>query len=199
MKSIFFKIALLVCLGSFLFLSSCGTSKKTSVNNPQKENTNMFSELSKRREIIVIEEENSNDRMELFSMEQDEGIAYYLSVGSLGHGDNVIQVYIDPFHELFIPLGSTLEEANATLQQIKDFYKQPKGATMEIMGCFNKYIPNDNLETVTLTRNRLFLNNQIRFSVEREGELRATFIDRSSFNSLMSSLKWYRKMHPKKQ
>ena len=185
-------------LGSLLTITSCETKKNLSDNSPQKKGKNMVSELSKRMELVVVEEENSNERLEIFSMEQDEGVAYYLSVGYLGMGDDFIQVYVDPFHELFIPLGSTLDEAETVLQQIKDFYKQPQGATMEIMGCFNKYIPDDDLEAVTLTRNRLLLSNQIRFSIEREDELRATFVERSSFNSLMSSLKFYRKMHPRK-
>ena len=186
-------------LGSLLTITSCETKKNLSDNSPKKKGKNMVSELSKRMELVVVEEENSNERLEIFSMEQDEGVAYYLSVGYLGMGDDFIQVYVDPFHELFIPLGSTLDEAETVLQQIKDFYKQPQGATMEIMGCFNKYIPDDDLEAVTLTRNRLLLSNQIRFSIEREDELRATFVERSSFNSLMSSLKFYRKMHPRKQ
>ena len=186
-------------MGSLLTITSCETKKNLSDNSHQKKGKNMVSELSKRMELVVVEEENSNERLEIFSMEQDEGVAYYLSVGYLGIGDDFIQVYVDPFHELFIPLGSTLDEAETVLQQIKDFYKQPQGATMEIMGCFNKYIPDDDLEAVTLTRNRLLLSNQIRFSIEREDELRATFVERSSFNSLMSSLKFYRKMHPRKQ
>lgn len=180
-------------------VNSCGTPKNLNESKLKKERTNMFTELSNRKELVVVEEENSNDRLELFSMQKDEGLAYYLSVGYLGMGDDFIQVYVDPFHELFIPLGSTLDEAEVTLQQIKDFYKQSKGTTMEIMGCFNKFIPDDNLEAVTLTRNRILLSNQIRFSIERDGELRATFVERSNFNSLMSSLNFYRKMHPKEK
>ena len=221
MKKLHTKAMMVLLFGGLLAFASCGTKKNLGDNTPKKEgkdmellqmypkhqgdNTpkkegkDMVSELSKRMELVVVEEENSIDRLELFSMEQDEGVAYYLSVGYLGMGDDFIQVYVDPFHELFIPLGSTLDEAETVLQQIKDFYKQPKGATMEIMGCFNKFIPDDDLETVTLTRNRVLLSNQIRFSIEREDKLRATFVERSSFNSLMSSLKFYRKMHPKKR
>ena len=187
-------------LGGVLMLTSCGSSKKISADRPKNENTDMVSELSKRKEIAVIEEDdNGFTRLELFSMDRDDGEAYYLSVGCLGYGDRFIQVYIDPFHELFIPLGTTLDEAEATLQQLKDFYKQPKGATMEIMGCFNSFIPNEKRESVTLTHTRLLLNDQIRFSIEREDELRATFVSRSDINSMLSSLKFYRKIHPKKR
>lgn len=157
----------------------------------------MISELSKRKEIVSIEE-NGTKRMELFSMTSDEGESYFLSVGHLGTGDDFIQVYIDPFHELFIPLGSTLEEAEAMMQQLKDFCKQPKGAVMETMGCLSKFIPDDNLEKVTLIHTRLLLDEQIRFSIERDGELRATYVFLSDINSLLSSLKWHRKMYPKK-
>ncbi len=188
----------LLLLGGLLMLTSCWTPK-TSTDNPKIENKKMFSELSKRKEIAVIEDDDGFNRLELFSMDGDGGNTYFLSVGSLGYGDNFVQIYIDPFHELFIPLGSTLDEAQAMLQQLKDFCKQPKGATMEIMGCFNKFIPDNNLETVTLTHTRLLWNNQIRFSVERGDELRATFVSRSAINSMLVSIKWYRKIHPKKR
>lgn len=200
MNRTFAKTMTMFLLGGCLMLTSCGSSKKMSADRPKNENPSMISELSKRKEIAVIEEDdNGFTRLELFSMDRDDGEAYYLSVGCLGYGDRFIQVYIDPFHELFIPLGTTLDEAEATLQQLKDFFKQPKGATMEIMGCFNSFIPDDNRESVTLTHTRLLLNDQIRFSIEREDELRATFVSRSDINSMLSSLKFYRKIHPKKR
>ena len=200
MNRTFAKTMTMFLLGGALLFTSCGSSKKMSANRPKNENPSMVSELSKRKEIAVIEEDdNGFTRLELFSMDRDDGDAYYLSVGCLGYGDKFIQIYIDPFHELFIPLGTTLDEAEATLQQFKDFYKQPKGATMEIMGCFNSFIPNEKRESVTLTHTRLLLNDQIRFSIEREDELRATFVSRSDINSMLSSLKFYRKIHPKKR
>lgn len=185
-------------LTGIVILTSCGSHKKTSENNPKNENSSTISELSKRKEIASIGNEDGTKRVEILSIAQDEGETYFLSVGHLGYGDDFIQVYFDPFHELFIPLGSTLEEVEAMMQQLKDFCKQPQGATMETMGCLSKFFPNDKLEKVTLTHNRLLLNNLIRFSVEREGELRATFVKLSDINSLLSSLKWYRKIHPNK-
>lgn len=180
-------------------LASCGSHKTTSADKPKNENKSLVTELSKRNEIAVIEDDNGYKQLEIFSMDRDEGEAYFLSVGSLGYGDDIVQVYGDPIHELFIPLGSTLEEAEAMLQQLKDFCKQPKGATTEITGCLSKFVPDDNFEKVTLTHTRSLWNNQIRFSVEREGELRATFVSRSDINTMLSSLKWYRQLHPKKK
>ena len=199
MNRVFANTLTLSLLVGALMFASCGSSPKMSSAKPKNENASMVSELSKRKEIAEIEDDDGFKHLELFTMTLDEGDAYFLSVGNLGYGDKFIQVYIDPFHELFIPLGTTLDEAEATLQQFKDFFKQPKGATMEVMGCFNSFIPDDNRETVTLTHTRLLWNNQIRFSVEREGELRAAFVSRSDINTMLSSLKWYRKTHPKKR
>ena len=36
---------------------------------------------------------------------------YYLEVGNMGVGGEVIQINFDPVFVLFIPLGSTIEEA----------------------------------------------------------------------------------------
>lgn len=199
MKRHFAERMTILLLGGCLVLASCGSHKTTSADKPKNEDKSMIAEFSKRKEIHVIEDDNGYKRLELFSMDCDEGDAYFLSVGSLGYGDDIVQVYVDPIHELFIPLGSTLEEAEAMLQQLKDFSEQPKGATTEITGCLGMFIPDDNLEKVTLTHTQSLLDNQIRFCVEREGELRATFVSRSDISSMLSSLKWYRKIHPKKK
>lgn len=176
---------------------SCSSTKNVSSDKPKSQADGKFSKLYNRTELVVLEVNDGLERLEVFSMAKDGGKNYFLSVGSLGFGDNVIQVYADPIHELFIPLGTTLDEAETTLGQMKDLLKQPKGTSMEMMGRLDWGTPDENLEKVTLTHTRSLLTRQIMFSVERNGYLRATYISRSDFNSMISSLKFYRKMHPK--
>ncbi len=54
----------------------------------------------------------------------------------------------------------------------------------------------ENLEKVTVTYERVLLTNLLAFSVERQGYIRATHIPKNQFNSLVKSLKFYRKLHP---
>lgn len=122
---------------------------------------------------------------------------YYLSVGHLGIGDDIIQFNIDPIFELFIPLGDTVAEAMDYLKELQSLLKGPKGKSMEIEGCLAAAFPNDKLEKVTVTYQKVLLTNLLEFKVEREGYTRATHIPKSQFNSLIRSLKFYRKLHPK--
>ena len=80
---------------------------------------------------------------------------YYLSLGNLGFGIDLIQIEFDPIFELFIPLGNTLTEAIAKMEEIKAFYKQPRRSTMELTGCFAALYPNSNIVTITATARRI--------------------------------------------
>ncbi|MBO4416627.1 MAG: hypothetical protein J5801_00740 [Bacteroidales bacterium] len=139
----------------------------------------------------------AEENLEVFNMPIDGENHYYLSVGHLGIGDDVIQFNIDPIFELFIPIGDTVAEAMDNLKELQSLFKGPKGGSMEIEGCLAAAFPNDNLEKVTVTYQKVLLTKVLAFSVEREGYVRATHIPKSQFNSLISSLKLYRKLHPK--
>jgi hypothetical protein len=150
-----------------------------------------------RLEITEIEINDGEEELEVFKMENDGHYDYFLSVGHLGIGDRVVQVYFDPIFELFIPLGSSLTEAIETLQQLKDFAKQPKNSTMEVQGCLAAAVPTDARETVTITARRVFFAKKLMFSVEREGYTRATYVSRMNMGSLVNGTKLYKAIHPK--
>lgn len=140
---------------------------------------------------------STEENLEVFNMPVDGVNHYYLSVGHLGIGDDIIQFNIDPIFELFIPIGDTVAEAQEYLQGLQALFKGPKGKNMEIEGCLSAAFPNGNMEKVTVTYQRVLLTNLLEFSVERQGYTRATHIPKSQFNSLVRSLKFYRKLHPK--
>ncbi|MBR5018409.1 MAG: hypothetical protein IKX53_02090 [Bacteroidales bacterium] len=140
---------------------------------------------------------STEENLEVFNMPIDGVNHYYLSVGHLGIGNDVIQINFDPVFELFIPIGDTVAEALEYLQGLQDLFKGPKGTNREIEGCLAPAFPNDKLETVTVTYQKLLATKLLAFSVEREGYTRATHIPKSQFNSLVRNLKVYRKLHPK--
>ena len=155
--------------------------------------------LRQRMEITEIEEGEGDHictRLEVFYMNDESPRTYYLSVGNLGIGNDIVQIKFDPIYELFIPLGGNLDEAIAKLQEIKDFYKEPRLAQMEITGCLAPLYPNDNYEPVTLTRRNLVLTKLAEFSVPRDGMVRATYISRANIATLLSGVKFYQKLHP---
>ena len=150
--------------------------------------------LRQRLEISQIEINDGQLNLEVFQM-QDNG-HYYLSVGHLGIGDNVVQINIDPIFELFIPLGETLTDAIDALEQLKEFYKETPGTSMEVNGCLCAAYPNDEWEPVTVTSRKFVLTKLLEFSVKRDDFVRATHIPKSDFNSLVGGVKLYKKIHP---
>ena len=55
----------------------------------------------------------------------------------------------------------------------------------------------DSFEPVTVTSRRFLTSKILSFSVIRDDLVRATYISRSDFGSLVLSVKMYRKIHPK--
>ena len=153
------------------------------------------SPLPRISEIVEIE---NDDRLVLsfFSMERDGESHYFLNVGPLGIGDEIIQVQFDPLYQLFIPLGETLAEAIEKLELLQEHFQQPKGAVMEIEVCFAPAFPDESREMAKVTSRKLLFTRQLEFSIEREDHLRATYVSRADFNGLVNSVKFHRKLHP---
>ena len=163
------------------------------------------SKLPQRLELATVELEVGNqgsllsteEFIEVFNMPVDGVNHYWLSVGHLGIGDDIVQFNIDPIYELFIPLGDTVAEAQEHLQEMQALLKGPKGGSLETTGCLAAAFPNDRMEKVIVTYRKMLMTNLLEFQVERSGYTRATHIPKSQFNSLVSSLKFYRKLHRK--
>lgn len=165
---------------------------------PMMASAQILEKAAQRSEIATVEtelEDMPTTELQVFRMDNDG--SYWLSVGHLGVGIDIIQIQFDPVYELFIPLGNTLDEALETLSDLQAFYKKPKQSTMEVQGCLAAIVPNDNLEPVTVTSRRFLTSKILSFSVIRDDLVRATYISRSDFGSLVLSVKMYRKIHPK--
>ena len=179
----FFSILILTCFAVFAF------AQNSSLLRP-------------RMEIAEVEVEVSEDiatELEVFYMNDETPRTYYLSLGHLGIGGDIVQIDFDPLFELFIPLGGTLEESIAKMQEISEFYKMPKLSTMELSGCFAVAYPNAELIPVQVTRRQLILTRLLEFSIPVPGNVdlvRATHISKGDFVSLLNALKFYRKLHP---
>lgn len=160
----------------------------------------VLQKAAQRMELAVVETEvggYETAQMEVFEM-RDSG-TYWLSVGHLGIGTDLVQLDFDPVFELFIPLGNSLEEALAKMKEFQAFYKEPRLSTMEVQGCLAAMYPSENFETVTITSRRLLGGKILSFSVQRDDFVRATYITKSDFNSLVFSLKAYKALHPKEK
>lgn len=160
-----------------------------------------LSKIPQRNEIVRIEsgEDPDAEALEVFDSPVNGESRYYLSVGHLGFGDEVVQILFDPIFELFIPLGSNLSEALETLNKLKDLYKEAPGTGIEIQGCLAFGFPKDEkMETVTVTYRKVLLSRLLEFSVQREGYIRSAHVQKSDFGSLVSSVKLHHKLFPKK-
>ncbi|MBR4778886.1 MAG: hypothetical protein IK011_03250 [Bacteroidaceae bacterium] len=180
MKRIFATLAL-VCVTVFAF------GQNSSILRP-------------RVEIAEASSEEHGTDMEVFYMNDESPRTYYLSLGNLGIGGDIVQLDFDPVFELFIPLGGNVEEAIAKMEEIKALYKMPRFSQTEITGSFAALYPTGEPVTVTVTSRRFLLSKVLEFSLPVQGSdslVRATHIYRSDFNSLLTTLKIYRKLHPK--
>ena len=148
-------------------------------------------------EIAQVETDSGFTTYQVFDLPADSQHHYFLDVGTLGFGDEIIQVNIDPLFRLFIPLGDTLAGARELLETLKDFYKAKPGSTMQLTGSLAPAFPGDVFEPVTVTCRKVLLGRSLEFCVEREGYLRATYVPRADFNSLLTAVKFYCKIHPK--
>lgn len=147
-------------------------------------------------DIVSVEDENTGDSVEIVNIPV-EGVNYYwLHLGEMGIGNRTVQINLDPFYQLYIPLGENITGAVATMEEIKTLFKEPNGTTREIQGSFKPFFPGDNLETVKAIKYKPLLTNQIQFVIERDGYLRVTYISKSDFNSLLRGLKLHGKLHP---
>ncbi len=145
----------------------------------------------------LVKVENEVETFEVFKLPQGDAFNYYLSVGHLGFGDEVLQVMIDPLFELFIPLGGTVAEALESMQNIQQIFKEAPGTSMESEGCLAFGVPNDKREPVKITLIKPLLSKTLEFSIRREEYMRAAHIQKSEFDSLVRGVKFYQKIHPK--
>ena len=165
---------------------------------PMMASAQVLEKAAQRLELVTVETEEgsiSTSQIEVFRM-RDDG-TYWLSVGGLGIGAELIQLQFDPVFELFIPLGNTLDDALATMKDLQAFYKKPRLTSMELQGCLAAMTPNENFEPVTITSRRYLATKLLSFSVKRDDLVRATYISKADFGSLVLGLKMYKKTHPK--
>ena len=159
-------------------------------------------DFPRRDEIVKIENGDDDsflsipEILEVFSQPAGEGKQYFLSVGHLGYGDEVLQVLFDPIYELFIPLGGSLQEALETLQSLQNQFNATPGEALETTGCLAWGVPDDKWEPVSVTLRKPLLSRYLEFSVQREGYIRSARIPRSEFNSIVRGVKFYQKIHP---
>lgn len=156
--------------------------------------------LRNRMEIAQVNNESDSHVLEIFYMADENPRTYYLSVGNLGIGGHVVNIDMDPIFELFIPLGNTLDEAIAKMEELKAFYKKPKLSTMTIPGNFAAIYPTDDIITVDVTRRQFIFSKVLEFSIPTPGSetvVRNTHVTKSDFNGLLTGLKIHKKLHPK--
>ena len=164
---------------------------------PALASAQLLQKASQRLELANVETEiggYETAELEVFKM-KDAG-TYWLSVGHLGIGTDLVQLKFDPVFELFIPLGTSLEEALEKMKELQAFYKQPRLSTMEVQGNLAAICPEEDFETVTITSRRLLGSKILSFSLQREDYVRATYITKADFGSLVFSLKAYKALHP---
>ncbi len=149
--------------------------------------------------LVEIADVESDDQtiLSVFSIPDENGqTTCFLCVGSMGLGDDIIQINVDPINKLFIPLGSNRAEVMETLDRMRQHFDEPAGTSAEVTGCFAPAIPNENREAVTVTSRKVLFSKKLEFKIERDGVTRATYVSRSDFKNLMVNVKLNRRWLP---
>ena len=145
--------------------------------------------LKQTLEIAEVEINDGDVSLSVFDMPEGDTHQYYLCVGTLGIGDDILQFKV--------PLGGTLAEAEAKMEEFKGVAGMSVGDGIETVGTLALANPSTGEEEpVYLTSRRFIFQRLIEFAVKRDGYVRATHIARSEFNSLLNGVKFYRKIHP---
>ena len=146
----------------------------------------------------VVEVEDNDQTYEIFNMPRDGENHYFLDVGTLGIGTEIVQIHVDPLFHLYIPVGHTLDEVMEGLKQLQSLFKTAPGTSVEKQGCLTPVFPDENeLRPVKVTYRKVLLGRMLEFSIEEEDYIRSNHISKSALGSLVSSLKFYRSLHPK--
>ena len=148
------------------------------------------------KEIASVEHDNTGEVFQLVNVPVEGVNHYYILVGRMGIGDLVFQIDIDPVNLLYIPLGTTITDALAYMEELKTLYKEPKGTMREIQASFQPFFPGQELQTIKVYRHQPLLSNQLQFVIECDGYQRVAYLNKSDFNALMSGLKFYGKLYP---
>lgn len=133
---------------------------------------------------------------EVVNIPRDGVNCYYLHVGSMGIGNSIISVDVDPIDRLFVPLGNTLSEAILKMEELKALLKEPKGTSIEIQASFGPLFPSDSLQAVKVSRFQPLITNYLEFTINQGEFDRIAHISRADFNALLSGVKFYGKIHP---
>lgn len=159
------------------------------------QNNKIFREV---KQLADVELNGGDAHIYVISLPEDGRDHYYLSVGRMSLGNEVVQVQVDPLSVLYIPLGDSLKDALAKLEEMKALLKKEVGSSIETPGCLCVAYPSDeNPEAVTVSHYRPLLEHQLEFRIDRENYILAAFIGGSDFKSLVSSVKFYKRLHPK--
>mgnify|MGYP006988830470 CR=1 FL=1 len=100
---------------------------------------------------------------------------------------------------MFVLMGSTPDEAIATLDSLKTWIGGQKGTINEIPGCIAIIQPRSDAGTLQVMTGKSLGSRHLELSMERGGLVVATNIHKGDLNSLQRGLKLYRKIHPKEQ
>ncbi|MBR3076150.1 MAG: hypothetical protein IKH11_10425 [Bacteroidales bacterium] len=148
------------------------------------------------RMVISTSEIEGGNVFEVMYVPAEDHTDYYLNVGHLGIGNEVVQANIDPIFNLYVKLGESITEAISTMEQLKAMFGTV-GSTMELNGSLGIAFPTEKTETVVITCRKPLLSKYLDFSLVRDGYLRSAACEKSNLNSLFSGLKLYKKLHPK--
>ena len=146
------------------------------------------------------EVERDDKHYEVFQYRvQDSLQGYYLGLNTPDRIPGSL-ITFDVFTEVCVYLGETLEEAQATLEDMMALIGEEVGTSKEYVARMALGVDLDEKSTTTCTvQKRLLGGHRLCFSFDHAGYTTQNFFRKGDLRSLLLSLKVYRKLHPNQQ
>ncbi|MBQ9888147.1 MAG: hypothetical protein IJM41_02755 [Bacteroidales bacterium] len=150
--------------------------------------------------------EENNREYSVFSYKDADGTyGYYLSLGrefrliESNREDGTVSGHIDHIDETCILLGSTMDEAIASLDSLLDLLNEDPGTVLEFpcrLATGAERLGEPSTATCFITK-RILQGKRLCFQFISGRHTAQTDLTKSSIKSLKSGVKLYKKLHPK--
>lgn len=151
---------------------------------------------SNKRSIASIE--SNDDVFELFAYDEDGVRSYYLLMGNTGYEVTSAVSLTSEFMELFVYLGSNVNEAAETMQGILALYDAPIGDYKMYTGRLGSNLPLGASRDVKAVVQKKLLSKKSQLSFTFQGEKAniVSWMQKSQAKMLLKFLTSYQKRHP---
>lgn len=155
--------------------------------------------------VEVCEAETDHGDYSIFTYQDTDSIdtfGYYLSLGRVTDflgADEILGMEVKNIHEVTIRLGTTTDEALATIDNILDLYGKDVDTTVEFLGraTTNGFQLGDSLNATCTVVKKALGGKRLQFLFPEGRRQGRAYLSKTTLKELRTSFKFDIKLHPK--